>query len=170
MIKQETNLRAVVDKNYQEKVKKEAKPRPELVDNFHWAIMRARRSKHLTQKQFADAIGETEVAIKMAEEGTLPENNYMLNKIQSYLKINLLKEEVKVAPEEPLVIKEISFEEKNPKEIKISDLKRLKDTLFSFGRKKERNLPEVGKSEEVKPEDGKKELSDEDIQALIFKK
>src|SRR3989304_1982147 len=40
LITQETNLRKLVDKNYSAKVSKEAKPRDDLIDNFHWIIMR----------------------------------------------------------------------------------------------------------------------------------
>ena len=51
-----------MDKNYKEKVGEDLskKPRADLVDNFHWIIMRARRMKKLTQAQFAKEIGESE--------------------------------------------------------------------------------------------------------------
>ena len=152
LLKQETSLRAIVDKNYQERVRQEAKPRPDLIDNFHWVIMRTRRSKHITQKQMAEAIGEAEAAIKMAEEGVLPENNYLLNKIQNYLGINLFKDGNKIIPENPgpVTTKPPIFDRKNPANLTISDLKNLKE-----------------KKEEKKEN---KDLSDEDIHNLIFKK
>ena len=129
LLKQETTLRAIVDKNYQEKVKQEAKPRPDLIDNFHWMIMRTRRSKHITQKQLAEAIGEAEAAIKMAEEGVLPENNYLLNKIQNYLGINLFKDGNKIIAENPAPVTTppIIFDRKNPNNLTISDLKKIKE-------------------------------------------
>ena len=74
--KTETTLREIVDRNYETKQGHEKKPRPDLVDNFHWLIMRARRSKKLTQAQFAKEISESEAAIKMAEQGILPEDDY----------------------------------------------------------------------------------------------
>lgn len=152
LLREETNLKAVVDKNYQEKMGQTAKPRLDLVDNFHWVIMRARRSKHITQKQMAEAIGEAEMAIKKAEEGFLPENNYLLNKIQNYLRINLFKDgnnsfQTKSPPinsEQP-----VNFDRKNPDALTIADLKGIKET-----------------AEEKKS----KELSDEEIHKLLFKK
>ena len=150
LLKQETSLRAIVDKNYEEKIKQQAKPRPDLIDNFHWAIMRTRRSKHITQKQMAEAIGEAEAAIKMAEEGVLPENNYLLNKIQNYLGINLFKDGNKLIPENPapVTIKPPIFDRKNPNNLTIFDLKRMKE----------------------EKEKKSKDLSDENIHNLIFKK
>ncbi len=66
-----------------------------MIDNFHWVIMRARRAKKLNQKQFAEAIEESEEAIKMAEEGILPKNDFVLvNKIENYLGI-VIREEVR---------------------------------------------------------------------------
>jgi len=67
-LKEEVTLREIVDRKYQENLPKESAPRPEMIDNFHWIIMRARRMKKLTQAQFAKEIGESEAAIKMAEQ------------------------------------------------------------------------------------------------------
>ncbi|MEK6829997.1 MAG: hypothetical protein AABY15_07815 [Nanoarchaeota archaeon] len=157
LVRQETNLRAIVDKNYAEKARAEAKPRPDLVDNFHWVLMRARRSKHITQKQLAEAIGEAEAAIKMAEEGVLPENNYLLNKIQSYLKINLLKDTVKLPESKPIYQDSISFDRKNSDWLTISDLKKMREETSSrFSQSRE--------------EKEKKDLSEEEIRKMIFKK
>ncbi len=59
-----------------------------MVDNFHWIIMRARRARKLTQKQFAEAIEESEEAIKMAEKGVLAKNDLVLvNKIENHLEL-----------------------------------------------------------------------------------
>ena len=61
-----------------------------MVENFHWIIMRARRSKKITQKQFAETIEESEEAIKMAEKGVLPKDDFLLiNKIENYLSIRI---------------------------------------------------------------------------------
>lgn len=148
MSKQEMNLRAIIDKNYEEKIKHEATRRPDLIDNFHWAIMRARRAKHIMRKQLAEAIGEPEMAIKKAEEGALPENNYLLNKIQSYLGINLFKDENKNTLKNPVPfsIKPSDIKTKSPDNLTIADLKRINE------------------------EKTKKDLLDEDIGKLIFKK
>ena len=152
-------------KYIKERIKNEAKPRPDLLDNFHWILMRARRSKHITQKQLAEAIGEPEVAIKKAEEGALPENNYLLNKIQSYLKINLFKDGGKLPESNPATASNISIEDKTPDSLTISDLKKLKEKkIFGiFSRKKPEQVEE-------KKENQDKDLSEEEIRKLIFKK
>jgi len=65
----------------------------ELIDNFGWPIAKARRSRNLTRKQVAEKIGESESSVKMIEAGILPKEDFVLiNKIQSYLQINLRKD------------------------------------------------------------------------------
>jgi len=65
----------------------------ELIDNFHWHISTARRKRNMTRKHLAEAINEPENNIKLIENGILPSNDFILiNKIQSYLKINLRKD------------------------------------------------------------------------------
>ena len=61
-----------------------------LVRNFHWEIVKARRAKRLTQKQLADMIDEPEVAIRMAERGILPrERERLVKKIETFLRIKI---------------------------------------------------------------------------------
>ena len=67
-------------------------PHPDLIDNFHWTIQRVKRIKRITREQFAKGIGESEVNVKMIEQGFLPENDYrIINKIEGYLGISLRK-------------------------------------------------------------------------------
>ncbi|MFH1801622.1 MAG: hypothetical protein ABH804_02185 [archaeon] len=116
----DSNLRKIVEKNYKEK-QKTVKPK-NLVDNFHWIIMRVRRAKKLTQKQLAENIGEPEIAVKLAEQGILPENYFgFVNKIENALGINIFKKDS--SPEKP---KEIIFDRKNKEYVTIGDLKGMK--------------------------------------------
>ena len=93
----------------------------------------------------------------MAEEGVLPENNYLLNKIQSYLKINLLKDTVKLPESKPIYQDSISFDRKNSDWLTISDLKKMREETSSrFSQSRE--------------EKEKKDLSEEEIRKMIFKK
>jgi ribosome-binding protein aMBF1 (putative translation factor) len=136
VIKQETNLRDIIDKNFETQIKdikKKVISRHDLVDNFHWIIMRARRLKHLTQKQLAEAIAEPETAIKKIEEGFFPENNYHLtNKLENYLGIRLMKKESynsqiqEALPKEKEIPKEINFNPLTTKTLTISDLQEMK--------------------------------------------
>lgn len=92
---QEKSLREIVDRNYERKARMQdisLKSRPDLVDKFHWIIMRIRRVKGLTQKQLAETINETEAAIKMAEQGVVPEGYELIEKIERFLKVKLIKE------------------------------------------------------------------------------
>ena len=142
--KQETSLKEMVDKNYREKIQKremERKPRPDLVENFHWVIMRERRSRKITQEQLAKEISEAEAAIKLAEQGILPEDDYrFLRKIESFLGIRLIKDSSKIPSQNALLHAEessksparvIKFDPELMKNITIDDLKRMKDARSS---------------------------------------
>lgn len=135
--KQEVTLRDIVDKNLKIKAK-ETKKRDDLIENFHWIIMRTRRSKHLSQKQLAETIAEPEQVIKMVEKGITPENNYLLiNKLENYLGIKLKKESIQFSKrlEETPKAKEeseeigqntLSFDPITTKTLTISDLQEMK--------------------------------------------
>jgi len=45
-----------------------------LIEHFHWELMKLRRRKGLTQQQLAENLGESEIAIQMMEKSKLPEN------------------------------------------------------------------------------------------------
>ena len=65
----------------------------ELVENFHWEIVKARKAKGLSRKQLAEALGENDNVLRMIENGILPKDDFiLLNKIQSFLGINLRKD------------------------------------------------------------------------------
>jgi len=65
----------------------------DLIDNFHWEVVKARKAKNMTRIQLANALGVPEGAIKMVETGELPSDNFVLiNKVQSYLGINLRRD------------------------------------------------------------------------------
>ncbi len=65
----------------------------DLIDNFHWAISKARRERGITRKQLADAINESELSVKLIENGALPHEDFVLvSKIENYFNINLRKD------------------------------------------------------------------------------
>ena len=125
--KTEINLSNIVDRNFASKVSNEKRPRLDLVDNFHWIVMRARRLKKLTQKKLAQEISESEVAIKMAERGVLPEDDYRLvNKLESFLGIKIIKTKIQKLPEkQPVRI--IKFDPSAVQDLTIADLKKMKE-------------------------------------------
>ncbi|RLG12269.1 hypothetical protein DRN69_06920 [Candidatus Pacearchaeota archaeon] len=125
LVNQELALRDIVEENFKRNLLESRKENPNLIRNFHWVIMRARRLKKLTQKQFAEAISEPEIAIKMAEQGILPkEGDKLVKKIENYLNINICREK----PETTSIntqnqrLKEVQIEEgkKDSEEIDIS--------------------------------------------------
>ena len=141
-IKTETTLKEIVDKKYEMMVSEEKKPRPELVDNFHWIVMRARRLKKLTQEQLAKEISESIAAIKMIEDGILPEDDYRLvNKIGSFLGINLVKDVSKTTPPGPekSPARIIKFDTRIMKDLTIADLKKMKEQTEEMGESLEEN-------------------------------
>ncbi len=64
-----------------------------LKDNFQWGIVKARRARGMSRKQFADKIDEKEDTLKIVENGGLLDDNLILvNKIERELGIDLRKE------------------------------------------------------------------------------
>jgi ribosome-binding protein aMBF1 (putative translation factor) len=137
--RQEKDIRGIVNKNYEEKIKKQAlnlKSRPDLVDNFHWIIMRVRRVKGLTQKDLADRIGELEAVIKMAEQGIVPEGYQLIDKLERFLKVKLIKSRdltipthpVSQSPQppQPAAARALNFDKKILDSLTIADLQRMK--------------------------------------------
>jgi len=69
-----------------------------LIENFHWNIAARRKEFNLTRRQLAESINASEEDIKIIENGILPHNDYVLiNKLESYLKINLRKDKTDMA-------------------------------------------------------------------------
>jgi len=136
--------------------------------------MRARRAKKLTQKQFAEAIEESEEAIKMAEKGVLPKDDFVLvNKIENYLGIRIKDESARERSfdEEVNQVKEefvhnveedkIKFDDVTTKTLTIADLQEMK-------KKREEEIFE--ESVDKKIDFDKEDISQEDIDRIIFGK
>lgn len=151
--KTEATLKEIVDKKYEMVVSKEKKPRPDLVDNFHWILMRARRLKKLTQEQLAEEISESTAAIKMAEQGILPEDDYRLvNKLEGFLRINLIKG-VSKTPEfspEKSPARIIKFDKKTMQNLTIADLKGMKEQAEKIDESLEENQEQNSEEDEIK--------------------
>ncbi|MEK6875705.1 MAG: helix-turn-helix domain-containing protein [Nanoarchaeota archaeon] len=141
---QDISLRQIIDKNYRKSLPIENIPRRGLVHNFHWMIMGARRKKHISQKQFAEAIGESDSAILMAEQGRLPEHdNLLITKIENFLGINLRNdfqeksvnsyiEPKKETRQEPIALipkRILNFKQDTVKNLKIADLVDMRKTI-----------------------------------------
>ncbi len=167
--KEDVSLRDIVDRNLKIDLDKNLTPRPDLIENFHWVIMRVRRAKHISREQFARDLGESETLVKMIEQGILPEDdNRIINKIEGYLNINLRKPEF--VQEEPKQ-KELGFDNVSVRNLTISDLKEMKEKkdneIFSKSVEVWDGDIEADSGEEVDEQEDE-ELSQEDIDDLIF--
>ena len=88
-------LKKIIEKNFKENVSEEKKEYDDLVDNFHWIIMRRRRMMKLTREQFAKAVFEPVIVIEHLEKKVLPKNYVaLMKKIQSFLRINLFRDQI----------------------------------------------------------------------------
>jgi len=63
-----------------------------LIEHFHWEIMKNRRRKGLSQQKLAESLGESEVVIQMIEKGKLPENaESLIRKLEQLFQVRLRK-------------------------------------------------------------------------------
>ena len=94
----------------------------ELMDNFHWEIIKKRKERNLTRKQLADSLNVSEEDIKLIENGFLPKDDFILvNKIEEHFKISLRRDEayrgeMRKLIEEPKKVEENIEDNKNFKE------------------------------------------------------
>jgi len=153
MSKQNEEMRQIIDRNFRKEMtdlKKEAGG-DDLVRNWHWELMKARRAKHITQRELADAIGESELAVRMAERGMLPrERERLVRKLESYLKIRILTRAPAAAVETPASAEEVPIEEIK-KKFSIRE-------LFGFKRKEkkeEKTEEKAAEPTEVQPQEKK---------------
>jgi ribosome-binding protein aMBF1 (putative translation factor) len=165
----EVSLNGGVSSNLE---KSKPKQRTDLIDNFHWTIMRARRSKKLTQKQLAENIGETEAIVKSAEEGIMLDNtDAFLQKLESYLGVKLRK----VVAEDPAkreirekFEREAKFDAKTTEALTIADLQEMKKKKESEGKGFFSFLKKKKKKDEDKSEKDE-DMSDEEAEEILFK-
>lgn len=190
---QDVELKDLIEKGAKKEMNIGPKTYDDLIDNFNWAIMRKRRGKKMSRSELAEEVKESPIIIESLEKGVLPRDYILLiKKIENYLGLNLIKEKKrgKISSER------IITESKVPTGLKISDLKektvlekdveekvlneiieeKLKEEFFEGGdlEKDSLSLEEINldKVKEIvgKPINEKDELSDEDIEDLIWGK
>lgn len=96
----------------------------ELVDNFHWQIAKERRSIGMSRKSLGESINESEETLKLIENGILPKDDFVIiNKIQSFLHINLRKDKQDISKSPRSLLKEVKVkpDKTSPSEA-VSDL------------------------------------------------
>lgn len=91
---EEVTLKDLIEKNFKKDLPKDKKEYLDLIENFHWVIMRKRRMQKLTQEQFAKKIFEPLIVVEHLEKGILPKNYYnLIKKVESALGIGFFKEQ-----------------------------------------------------------------------------
>ncbi|MDP3966129.1 MAG: hypothetical protein Q8Q04_01210 [archaeon] len=83
---EDLHLKDLVEKNFKKEVSQGIKSPPDLVDNFHWVVMRKRRSLKITKEKLAEAVMVPVIAIETLERGVLPKDYAsLIKKIEAYL-------------------------------------------------------------------------------------
>ncbi len=113
-----------------------------LVDNFNWHIIMARKKRKLSRKQVAEALGESETAIKMVENKELPDDYLrLINKFEQFFGIVLKKEGENIPASRGISVRErlekmqkqekpavvLNFSRESLNKITIADLKEIRD-------------------------------------------
>lgn len=129
--KEETKLNEMVNRNFRRTVGT-TNLKDDLIDNFHWIVMRVRRGKHLTQKEMAESIKEPEILVRMLERGIVNDMN-IIRKIEEFLSVRLRKKVEETFPEE---VEYSEFEIKNESDkfnldkfrgLRVQDLQEMKE-------------------------------------------
>ena len=85
-------LRDIVEKNFKKEAIMPPKPPEDLIENFHWVVMRKRRSMKITKEHLAEKTKEPLIAIESLEKGIVPrEYKPLIKKVEGVLGIRLLK-------------------------------------------------------------------------------
>ncbi|MBI2044372.1 helix-turn-helix domain-containing protein [Candidatus Pacearchaeota archaeon] len=128
--KEEKEMKKLVEENFNKNYKDNVYVKDALIENFHWIVMRARRLKHVSQEQLAQAINEPEVVVKALEEGKIKDIK-VIEKVENYLGITLRKNPAKrvqeygtPTPVAPSLNQQIDF--KSTKNLTISQLQEMK--------------------------------------------
>ncbi len=125
ILDQESDLRKIIDRKLLEKAKG-AKPRDDLINNFHWILKRVRRMNHFTIKQLAEKIEETEAVIESAERGVIPvtPNFRIERKLEKALGLQLMKPDSRDKIEQAKKGFEVDFHRKGS-DLTVADLKQM---------------------------------------------
>lgn len=103
-----------------------------LVDNYQWHILMARKNRKISRKQLADAIGESENTVRLIEEKFLPDDALrVINKIEQYFGIGLKIGSQPITSayidNRPVPTRVIKIDAKLAENVTIDDLRKMKE-------------------------------------------
>lgn len=176
---QDMNLNSIIEKNFKKEVEESSPVPKEMVDNFHWIVMRKRRSLKLTKEQFAQAIKEPLIAVESIEKGRLPKDyKPLIKKVERFLGVKITK------TNEGINYNDIINESRVPTGILVSELKKEKrsdeyldasdlsldkiNEVYGIPKENPQAQKPIQKKETKKDFD--EDLSDEDISDLVWGK
>lgn len=189
---QDKSLRELVEKNYKQKLPEKQISKDNFIPNFHWVLMRARRMKKLTREQMALELRIPESAVRMLEEGVVPEgSSKMILKIEEFLGVKITRDSGEDLredfPEELDSSKRVlkrqfqddpDFDNLTTRSLTISDLQEMKEEKDRiFHRRNDRDRGKEGKfldpfidedDYEDEPTDEEERLSKEELDKLIY--
>lgn len=65
--------------------------KPDMLEHFHWIILRERRKKGLTQERLSEQVGIPVEFIELLEKGNIPNNVEIIKKLENFFNIALMK-------------------------------------------------------------------------------
>ena len=133
-------LKDIVEKNFQKEKIVSKEESTNLIENFHWAIMRKRRSMHFTISELSEKLREPEIIMESLEKGILPRDyESLIKKVENVLGLRLFAENGR-----KMNSSDIINESKVPTGLMVSEVKAktpIKD--FFFKKKDERSEEEI---------------------------
>ena len=172
-------LKNIVEKNFKKEILTKSKPPEDLVDNFHWVVMRKRRSKKISKESLAEMVQEPLIAIESLEKGILPgDYKPLIKKIETILEIRISKNNnfdnnsIFIESKIPsgILIEDLRKETKKEKEKYIDASAISLDKINEIYGVPSEAQDENHQKEDNKKKSSKKDLSDEDISKLVWGK
>ncbi len=154
---EDVRLKDLVEKNFKNEISIEPKSPTDLVDNFHWIIMRKRRSLKISKEKLSEDIKEPLIAVESLEKGILPRDyKNLVKKMENYLRIKILKDR-------ELDHADILNESKMPSGILIEDVKnKMQRDKEKYIDASNLNLEKINEIYGVPEKTGKNELMSKD--------
>lgn len=154
--KESAYLTELRKKSVREEVKNNPVETSNMLENFHWTVMRERRARHMSIKQLAEAISEPEPMLKLLEEGALPrERERIVQKLEDYFKIKLTKQPEMPKIEPKLNLNGTGLDSSANSEIqqveiteKVSKFDGIKNKFAKLFKRKEKPVEEISNQED----------------------
>lgn len=171
---QDIELKEIVNKKFKNSFTESINTNKNLVRNFHWIVMRARRLKKITLSELSKKIAVPEEVLKKIEKGFVPEENFdIIRKLEVYLCIQVLTNEAQKTLDS-IQNRKFGFDDVITKSLTIDDLREMKrkkeEEIFEEENEEMENMGELIEMKEEKVEriNSSKDLTQQQINDIIF--